>query len=130
MIFRKPFALIGTYLALQPIRFTPSDCHQLKAWALTPRFHPYPPAGGRLFSVALAVGSGADRNLLPVRKYGALCCPDFPPPPWAEAAERAAGDCKGTTIMHKVILVKTLHVTPLQLTLALLIRTGANQNIG
>jgi len=48
------------------------------SWALTPRFHPYPPAGGRLFSVALSVIASLLLQYLPVRKYGALCCPDFP----------------------------------------------------
>jgi len=43
------------YLALQPIRFTPAPGRPGVAWALTSRFHPYPPVGGRFFSVALAV---------------------------------------------------------------------------
>ena len=61
-------------------------------WALTPPFHPYPsphpPYGHpllkekeigkvilrRLFSVTLL----CPHEQLPVRKYGALCCPDFP----------------------------------------------------
>jgi hypothetical protein len=84
-------SLIGTYLALQPIRFTRTPCHHSGPWALTPHFHPYPPVGGRLFSAALSVDSHASEHLLPVRKYGALCCPDFPPPVWPEAAERDAG---------------------------------------
>jgi hypothetical protein len=37
----KAFTLIGTYLALQPIRFTRTPCHQSVPWALTPHFHPY-----------------------------------------------------------------------------------------
>jgi len=42
-------ALISTlrispvYLAFQPVRFTPLPCHHNNAWALTPRFHLYPP---------------------------------------------------------------------------------------
>ncbi len=52
---------------------------------------------GRLFSVALAVHSSVSRNVLPVRKYGALCCPDFPRPDLPDAAEQAAGRCKDTT---------------------------------
>ncbi len=41
-------------------------------WALTPPFHPY--QNRRLFSVTLL----HSHPRLPVKKYGALCCPDFP----------------------------------------------------
>jgi hypothetical protein len=43
-IFAEIFALIETYLALQPIRFTRPVCHHTGPWALTPRFHPFPPS--------------------------------------------------------------------------------------
>src|SRR5690606_5688657 len=53
-------------------------CRHAKPWALTPRFHPYPESiRDGLFSVALSVS--ASWRTLPVRKRGALCCPDFPP---------------------------------------------------
>lgn len=76
--------------------------HRARPWALTPRFHPYStgpelvrPTGARrsgIFSVALfRTGPPARPSLLsqnqayrepilPVRKRGALCCPDFPLP--------------------------------------------------
>ena len=50
-------------------------CYRTR-WALTPPFHPYPDKSGRLFSVTLLYPHG----YLPVRKHGALCCPDFPLP--------------------------------------------------
>ena len=43
-------------------------------WALTSPFHPYR-TGRRSFSVTLLYPYGQ----LPVKKYGALCCPDVPP---------------------------------------------------
>jgi hypothetical protein len=91
---------IGTYLALQPIRFTRPPCHHDAPWALTPHFHPCPDKSERLFSVALAVHSRVSGDLLPVRKYGALCCPDFPHPPVGGRgrADRPAV-CKITTLM-------------------------------
>jgi len=52
-------------------------------WALTPPFHPYRGiqkiCQGGIFSVALAVNGPSPVRCLPVRKYGTLCCPDFPP---------------------------------------------------
>ena len=71
---------LPVYLVFQPIRFTRSGCHQPEPWALTPRFHPYPDAKGN--ETVIFCGTCCFRRLrnLPVRKYGALCCPDFPPP--------------------------------------------------
>lgn len=34
---------------------------------------------GGIFSVVLSVSRRSPAGCLPVRKYGALCCPDFPP---------------------------------------------------
>ena len=45
-------------------------------WALTPPSHPYRPCGRRFFSSARS----NPRGLLPVKKWNALCCPDFPLP--------------------------------------------------
>ncbi len=43
-------------------------------------FSPLPrPKAGRLFSVVLAVTRLFPARHLPVRKYGTLCSPDFPP---------------------------------------------------
>jgi hypothetical protein len=53
-----------------------------KRWALTSPFHPYlgiqKICQGGIFSVALAVSKSSPTCCLPVRKYGTLCCPDFP----------------------------------------------------
>lgn len=67
------------YLAFQPIRFTRAGCHQPEPWALTPHFHPYPVMINHDKTVIFC-GTCCFRRLqnLPVRKYGALCCPDFP----------------------------------------------------
>jgi len=48
--------------------------HHRNRWALTPPFHPYPTLVRRSFSVTLIYPHG----YLPVKKHGALCCPDFP----------------------------------------------------
>ena len=62
------------YMNLQPPRRTArTSLHD--RWALTPPSHPYP--CGRLFSSALL----HLRRWLSVRKWNALCCPDFPPLP-------------------------------------------------
>jgi len=37
-----------------------------KAWALTPRFHPYPPEADGIFSVALAVPAVLCRRTFPL----------------------------------------------------------------
>lgn len=94
---RKAFAPDGTYLALQPIRFTRPPCRHGAPWALTPHFHPYPGrAGTVIFCGTRCQVTTCAVTCLPVRKYGALRCPDFPPPHRAEAAEREAGRGKGT----------------------------------
>ena len=72
---------LPVYLVFQPIRFTRSECHHPEPWALTPHFHPYPAAINRNGTVIFC-GTCCFRRLrnLPVRKYGALYCPDFPLP--------------------------------------------------
>ena len=62
------------YMNLQPPRHTARTSLHGR-WALTPPSHPYP--CGRLFSSALL----CLRRQLSVRKWSALCCPDFPPLP-------------------------------------------------
>ena len=49
-------------------------CHHPDWWALTPPFHPYPVVREGYFLLHYC----ASRHL-PVRKNGALRCPDFPP---------------------------------------------------
>ncbi len=62
------------YMVFQPIRCTAS-CVTTGTGELLPHLFTLIPTGsGRLFSVALLYPHG----YLPVRKYGALCCPDFP----------------------------------------------------
>ncbi len=68
------------YLTFQPVRLALHTASLQCRWALTPPFHLFPlrqVVMGSLFSVALSVFPL--RRILPVRKYGALCCPDFPP---------------------------------------------------
>ena len=62
------------YMNLQPPRHTARTSLHGR-WALTPPSHPYP--CGRLFSSALL----CPHKQLSVRKWSALCCPDFPPLP-------------------------------------------------
>ena len=62
------------YMNLQPPRHTARTSLHGR-WALTPPSHPYP--CGRLFSSALLHLC----RWLSVRKWSALCCPDFPPLP-------------------------------------------------
>ncbi len=65
------------YLTLQLPRRTALVSPQGR-WALTPPSHPYrDPGAGRLFSSALLY----PRGQLSVRKWDALCCPDFPHAP-------------------------------------------------
>ena len=59
------------YMNLQPPRHTARTSLHGR-WALTPPSHPYP--CGRLFSSALL----CLYKQLSVRKWSALCCPDFP----------------------------------------------------
>ena len=75
------------YLNLQlPRRTARTSLHGW--WALTPPSHPYP--CGRLFSSALL----HPRERLSVRKWNALCCPDFPLlPHTATATDRSTVIC-------------------------------------
>ena len=76
----------------------------------TPPFHPCPPKpwrrralpmlqpqafrlSGGLLSVALSVVRPSPAAPLPVRKHGALCCPDFPPLP--PCGGRSGGAMRG-----------------------------------
>src|SRR5690606_33498149 len=69
------------YLVFQPVGFAVPPPSLGARWALAPPFHPCLclAAIGGLLSVALSVAPPFPAALLPVRKYGALCCPDFPP---------------------------------------------------
>ena len=60
-----------------------------------PPSHPYRPCGRRFFSSARS----NPRGLLPVKKWNALCCPDFPLP--AEAGSGKPAYCFDVT---KVLL--------------------------
>ncbi len=51
------------YLAFQPLRFTPLPCRHNNAWALTPRFHLYPPKLQR-------------RRVYPPNTTGLVCPPN------------------------------------------------------
>ena len=63
------------YLALQPVVCTAGGV-AFAAGELLPHLLTLTPGWGRLFSSAVT-----DRcRSLSVRKHGALCCPDFPPP--------------------------------------------------
>ena len=80
----------SVYANLQlPRRTARTSLHD--RWALTPPSHPYP--YGRLFSSTLL----CLRRQLSVRKWNALCCPDFPPLPVATATDRSTAvlRCKG-----------------------------------
>ena len=72
---RASYPQAPVYMNLQPPRHTArTSLHD--RWALTPPSHPYL-TGRRLFSSALL----CSRKQLSVRKWSALCCPDFPPLP-------------------------------------------------
>ena len=77
------------YMAFQPARFVPHCSCLQRSCALTTRFHPYLVPENRVKAVifcdtfyALPFG-----RTPPVRRCGALCCPDFPP---RKATERSA----------------------------------------
>lgn len=75
-----------TYLVFQPVRFTLPSLSPTKRWALTSPFHPYPDIIGAVYFLWHFLFPPKQINFerdLPVRKYGALCCPDFPPFPVA-----------------------------------------------
>lgn len=78
----QPFIPVGpwaAYLVYQPVRFTMPRHHWPSGELLPPLFTLTDARGlGGIFSVALAVARRLPTKPLPVRKYGALCCPDFP----------------------------------------------------
>ena len=112
--------LAPVYMTLQLPRRTALASPQGR-WALTPPSHPCRRAGARrrLFSSALL----RPRGRLSVRKWDALCCPDFPPAPVVQAADRptaspgakvrkqigAAKGCrKSLSKLSRQVLVKSL----------------------
>jgi len=74
------------YMILQPIRCTATIVTNATGELLPRLFTLIPPKARRLFSVTLL----CSREQLPVRKYGALCCPDFPPYQNDKATNRLA----------------------------------------
>ena len=68
------------YLAFQPMRFTRATRHRATPGALTSRFHPYLQVAPQAVSFSVALSVGRFPHRLPVRKHGALRCPDFPTP--------------------------------------------------
>lgn len=68
------------------------ECYHSNRWALTSPFHPYSDESERFFSVTLL----CSHKQLPVRKYGALRCPDFPPFPREKRQTDLLFWCKDT----------------------------------
>ena len=68
-----PKASLPLYLDLQPIRFAPAECRHPPREPL-PHVFTLTLAGGIFFCGTVCY----TRVYLPVKKYGALCCPDFP----------------------------------------------------
>lgn len=91
-----------TYLVFQPVRFTLPLTSPPERWALTPPFHPYPNCSGRYIFCGTVCSPDASGDL-PVRKYGALCCPDFPPR-LLEAIRRLAPKDKTNICNEKLLL--------------------------
>jgi len=69
----------SVYTVLQPARRTAGTCRHVRG-GLLPRLFTLTARRRRSFSVTLL----SPREDLPVRKRGALRCPDFPPPPPVE----------------------------------------------
>ena len=67
--YRSPGSAVVSYTTFSPLS-RKTVCNFCKAKKTACR-------SGRLFSVALSVSRIC--RTLPVRKHGALCCPDFPP---------------------------------------------------
>ena len=68
-----PKASLPLYLDLQPIRFAPAECRHPPR-ELLPHVFTRTLAGGIFFCGTVCYTC----VYLPVKKYGALCCPDFP----------------------------------------------------
>ena len=72
---------VSVYMVFQRVRFTLPQASLLERWALTPPFHLFPESLKRRGSFPFC-GTFCCLTVvrhLPVRKYAALCCPDFPP---------------------------------------------------
>ncbi len=81
--FACPRAGAPAYLVFQPVGFAVPPSSLMARWSFAPPFHPCLclAAIGGLLSAALSVTPPSPAAPLPVRKHGALCCPDFPPFP-------------------------------------------------
>ncbi len=92
---RTPFGVLPVYMAFQPVRFTKPLLSPAMLVVSYTTFSPLPPpcdGSAVSLSAALSVTPPSPVMFLPVRKHGALRCPDFPPLPQAEkAVERCTG---------------------------------------
>ena len=80
----RPKAGTPAYLVFQPVGFTKLDRSRGTLVGSYPTFSSLPPSfdsSAVSLSVALSMAPPSPVVPLPVRKHGALCCPDFPPSP-------------------------------------------------
>ena len=110
---RAGYPQAPVYVILHPIRFT--QLFRLPGILVRSyrTFSPLlPPKRERFFSAALAVS--ALRRNLPVRKYGALWCPDFPSPSFDgnDRANSGQSLCIRTSMAPLPYLVKGALLTP------------------
>ena len=83
-------------MAFQPARFTKQRTLLPALVGSYPTFSPLPTRTPAVsLSAALAVNFSFRKSPLPVRKSGALCCPDFPLP---IAGQRQGGVCAGAKV--------------------------------
>lgn len=61
-----------------PWGFSQCAIHIAHEGSLTPLFHPYPNKSRRFTFLRYCLSPSVTTKRLPVRKHGALCCPDFP----------------------------------------------------
>ena len=97
------------YLSLQPIRHAARDI-TIASGGLLPHLFTLTPVWRRLFSVTLLYRY----RQLPVKKYGALCCPDFPHTPHAWVSDEMSAlllRCKDSyfRVKNKRLWNKLLH---------------------
>ena len=68
---------LSVYMVLQPVRRTAGTCRHARGGLLP---HLFTLTGSRSLRRLFSVTRLSPHEDLPVRKDGALCCPDFPPP--------------------------------------------------
>ena len=109
----RPRTGAPAYLVFQPVGFTKLPRSHAALVGSYPTFSSLPPSCDGLavsLSAALSMAPPSPVVPLPVRKHGALCCPDFPPSP--PCGGKNGGAMRGMSMNVTGIFRRSLNFQP------------------